>query len=91
MSFKFNPTTGQLDLVGAGGGSVPSLKDLILNAPDRTEVITYLDQNTCTQRISQIEYQAASVSPTASATKVFSYSSISFEYVISGVNWTVVP
>lgn len=89
MSFKFNPTTGLLDLVGAG--EQESLKDRILNSPDRTEVISYLDQNTCTQRISQIEYQAASVSPTASATKVFTYSSISFEYVISGVTWTVVP
>lgn len=89
MSFKFNPTTGLLDLVTAG--EQESLKDIILNAPDRTEVISYLEQNTCTQRISQIEYQAASVSPTASATKVFTYSSISFEYVISGVTWTVVP
>jgi hypothetical protein len=89
MSFKFNPTTGLLDLVGAG--EQESLKDRILNAPDRTEVIIYEDQNTCAQRISQIEYQAASVSPTASATKIFTYSSISFEYVISGVTWTVVP
>jgi hypothetical protein len=89
MSFKFNPTTGLLDLVGAG--EQETLKEKILNAPDRTEAISYLDQNTCTQRISQIEYQAASVSPTASATKAFTYSSISFEYVISGVNWTVVP
>lgn len=89
MSFKFNPTTGVLDVVGAG--EQESLKDRILNAPDRTAVFSYLDQNTCTQRISQIEYQAASVSPTASATKIFTYSSITFEYEISAVIWAIVP
>jgi len=89
MSFKFNPTTGQLDLVG--DGAQESLKDRILNAPDRTQNISYLNQNTCTERISQIEYTAASISPTAKATKIFTYSDTSYRYVISAVNWTVVP
>jgi hypothetical protein len=91
MSFKFNPTTGQLDLVGAGGGSVPSLKDQILNAPDVQEAINYIDFDTCSQRISEIVYTAASISPTASATKLFTYSNTGFEYEISQVSWIIQP
>ena len=89
MSFKFNPTTGQLDLVGEG--IQESLKDRILNAPDVVQSITTLDAGTCSERISQIEYTAASVSPTASATKILTYSFTGFEYVISAITWTVLP
>jgi len=91
MSFKFNPTTGLLDLVGEGGGYIPPLKEQILSAPDVEEAITYLDFGTCSQRISEIEYTAASVSPTASARKIFTYSSTGFEYEISGVSWIIQP
>ncbi len=89
MSFKFNPTTGQLDLVG--NESTPSLLDQILNAPDVIQNVFFLDLNSCTQRIFKIEYSAASVSPTALATKSFTYSDISFRYNISSVTWTVTP
>ena len=72
-------------------GSTKSLKDQILDAPDRTVVITKADEGTCSERITQIQYQAASVSPTASATKAFTYSQTSYRYEISSVAWTLVP
>ena len=93
MSWKFNPFTGTLDKVGSGGGSTPvlSLKDRILAAADRTQTITVLNLNQCDERISQIEYRAASVSPTATATKVLNYSATGYEYQISGVSWVTIP
>lgn len=90
MSFKFNPFTGSFDIVGQGG-TAQSLKDRILNAPDRTQNITVLNAGACDERISQIQYQAASVSPTASATKFLTYSAVGYEYQISGVSWVIVP
>lgn len=89
MSFKFNPTTGQLDI--AGVGYQPSLKDLILSAPDKNAVVFFSNFGGCEQRITSIEYTAASVSPTAMATKTFTYSDTSFLYNISSVTWTVTP
>lgn len=86
MSFKFNPTTGQLDLVGS-----ETLKEKILNAPDVVRTITTIDAGTCSERISQIEYTAVSVSPTATATKFLTYSNTGFEYIIAATNWAVVP
>jgi hypothetical protein len=79
-----------LELVG-GGGASQSLKDKILNAPDRTRAITVLNLAACDERILQIEYKAASVSPTATATKVLSYSATGYEYQISGVSWVTIP
>jgi PDZ domain-containing secreted protein len=90
MSWKFNPFTGTLDKVGSGG-SAQGLKERILAAADRTQTITVLNLNECDERISQIEYKAASVSPTATATKVLNYSATGYEYQISGVSWVTIP
>ncbi len=91
MSYKFNPTTAQLDLVGDGGGYTPTLQEQILTAPDVVRNILYLDSNTCSQRVSEIQYTAASVSPTAMAAKIFTYSEIGFEYEISNFSWIITP
>lgn len=70
---------------------VPPLRERILTANDRVTVINYSNPGSCEETITSIEYTALSVSPTAKATKSFTYSDTSFRYVISGVNWTVVP
>jgi hypothetical protein len=89
MSFKFNPITGTLDLVNNTIAS--SLLERILNAPDKQRVIQKSAMGTCEEIITAIEFTANSVSPTAKATKTFTYSDTTFRYVISAVNWTVVP
>ena len=70
---------------------VPPLKDRILMAQDRITTINYSQAGTCEEIITSIEYTAASISPTAKATKALTYSDTTFRYVISAVNWTVLP
>jgi len=70
---------------------IPPLRDRILAANDRVTVVNYSNPGTCEEIITSIEYTAASISPTAKATKSFTYSDTSYRYVISAVNWTVVP
>lgn len=75
----------------AGFSPTISLKEQILSANDRTQTITKLNVGQCNERITQIQYQAVSVSPTASATKIFTYSATGYEYEISGITWLVIP
>jgi hypothetical protein len=70
---------------------VPPLKERILSANDKVVTIFYQNAGGCEEIITKIEYTAASISPTAKATKAFTYSDTTFRYVISAVNWTVVP
>jgi hypothetical protein len=70
---------------------VPPLRERILTAIDRVTVINYSNLGSCEEIITSIEYTAASISATAKATKAFTYSDTTFRYVISAVNWTVVP
>ena len=63
----------------------------ILNAFDVMKAVTLADQNTCTERVTQVQFTAASVSPTASATKILTYSNTGYEYQISGISWVLVP
>ena len=92
-SFKSGPgvTVNQLANEIEFSAFSPSLKDQILTAGDVQRDITYIDFNTCSQRISEIEYTAASISPTASARKLFTYSEVGFEYEISQVSWIITP
>lgn len=70
---------------------VPPLKERILLADDKVVQIFYSNLGSCQELISKIEYTAASVSPTAKATKTFTYSDTTYRYNVSSVIWTVVP
>lgn len=78
MSFKFNPITGNLDLVGDSSPVVSIDSDkyayhvAALAAYDRIASITYLDSGLRTQRISTVTYSSAAF-PDADIVKTVSY------------------
>ena len=59
VSFKFNPLTGQLDLVGAStGSSNVKLKWALesIKAFDKVVSLNYINENTCDQAIEEVVY-----------------------------------
>ena len=80
MSFKFNPTTSQLDLVGSSGSGPTPIDYGVkynyhlasLSAYDRVASISYLDAGLRTQRINTVTLSSA-VFPDADIIKPIFY------------------
>jgi hypothetical protein len=67
---------------------VPPLKERILAAQDRVTTVTYVNQGTCAELITEIQYNAPSVS-TANLFKRFTYSQTGFRFFIDTVTWEI--
>lgn len=76
MAFKFNPLTGELDLVGGAENGVKLQWHLAsLDSLDKTVDITYADLGLRTQRINSVVFASSSDS-TVNVTKTITYSDV---------------
>jgi hypothetical protein len=79
MSFKFNPITGNLDLVGdgadAGSGDMYAYFQAVLSAYDRLASVTYFDFGLRFQRIHTITY-LSTIFPDSNIVKTVYYTDV---------------
>ena len=85
-------TAGTID--GTLGGTqylnVNNLRQQILASHDREQNITYADFGTKDQRIIQVDYNSATISPTSTARKTITYTLVSGRYRRDSINWEII-
>jgi hypothetical protein len=68
---------------------VNNVRQQILAAHDRDQTITYADFGTKNQRITQVDYNSSTISPSV-ARKTITYTLISGRYRRDSINWSVI-
>lgn len=83
------PVSGSVAVTNFPAPVAENIRQQILKAEDRTQVITYADFGTPTQRVTRVEYAAISVGPQV-ARKDLTYTLVGTRYRRDSIDWSII-